>query len=446
MEVEVAVIGSMLIDAETVAPTLARVAAEDFTTPAYREIFQAIQRIFQRQGRVDGVTVNTETHGTYHDILVGIMNVTPTAANYEEYIELLKEQATLYRLQVVGNHLAAARDANEARGLLEKANRMMVSRPGIQSWTMKEAYEDFFLRHDSETAPDYLRWGMDFLDSRVCAAPGDMVVLGGYPSDGKTALALMFAYRFAAAGKRVGYFTNEGSLDQIHDRIIAAQCLVDLPAIKRNQLTEDNYADIVAMQKRLISPALEITMAVDWTVFDIQSYAQARHCDIVFVDYLQNIPADHGSGRMTDFERVTRVSHDLQKFGRATGTTIVALSQLTRPEKRKDGTVPAPTMANLRQSGQIEQDANIIMLLYSEHPDEAESPRILKLEKNKEGERYKATRLAFDGKKQIFTVRSAYTPPPPKKRDPDQVTFRELTSKRTEQEIDSIFPPEGSAK
>ena len=447
LEAECAVIGSMLIDSETIAPTIARATEEDFMHPAYRELFRAIRAIFARKAPVDGVTVNAETGGIHHDLILQIMELTPTSANCAVYVDLLKEQAQLYRMQRLGNLLAASSDLEECRKLLDQANRSMVYRNGIQSMNMEQAFNRFLDRHSSEKRTDFLPWGMGFLDSLVMVESGDMVVLGGYPSDGKTALALMFAFKIAGTGKRVQFFTNEGTLDKLTDRIIAAQCLLNLGKIRKNELTEADFGEILDMRDHLVKPALEITMAVDWTVFDIQSYSQARHADVVFVDYMQNIPAEHGSSRMTDFERVSTVSHGLQKYGRGTGTTIVALSQLTRPEKRKDGTVPAPTMASLRQSGQIEMDADVIMLLYSEFPDRSDSPRVLKLAKNKDGERNHATRLAFDGDKQHFTVRSELPDPSVESRPKSmQVKIEEIKEKLERDQVNRIFPPDGEAE
>ena len=110
---------------------------------------------------------------------------------------------------------------------------------------------------------------------------------------------------------------------------------------------------------------------------------------------------------LSDFERVSQVSNDLQQLGRTTGKVVVALSQLSRPEKKKDGSTPPPTLSSLRQSGQIEQDADIVLLLYKEYQDFAYSRRVLDVAKNKDGVAGLGLILNFDGDKQRFSKASA---------------------------------------
>ena len=98
----------------------------------------------------------------------------------------------------------------------------------------------------------------------------------------------------------------------------------------------------------------------------------SHHYGVIVVDYLQKIPAVRGGRPLSEFERVSQVSSDLQQLGRRTGMTVIALSQLSRAEKRRDGSILPPTMSSLRQSGQIEQDADVILLLWKEHPDAAQ--------------------------------------------------------------------------
>lgn len=433
-----AVLGSMLIDETVIAPTLALVSDSDFVEPRYRLIYQAIKRVFSASGKVDAVTVNGALGNTYGDLLYQIMEITPTSANWEAYAEQLKSQALLYHLQEIGNQLAVAVDPDSGRDLVDKANKLLVGRTGIKRMTMREGFADFFDRHDGSTPPVFIRWGMSFLDQRIYAERGDMVVLGGYPSEGKTALALYLAF-YIATGRRVGYYTYEGSREKLHDRIIAAQALLDMQRIKKNELTEEDARDLLSLQPKLTENHLELIEASKMTVLDIQADAQAHHYDVVFVDYLQKIPAERGRRNVSDFERVSAVSSDLQQFGRSTGIVIVALSQLTRAEKRKDGTVPAPTMSNLRQSGQIEQDADVVLLLYSERQNDADSPRVLQIAKNKEGERMEAKKLHFDGPHQVFNVLSDFVEPQKPQARPMQIRMEEITNPAEVAQAERIF-------
>ena len=246
--------------------------------------------------------------------------------------------------------------------------------------------------------------------------PGDLIILGGYPSAGKTALALQFT-RHIASAKRVGYFYLENNDRKLFDRIVSSVSMVNFQKIKTYDLGEDDFHAIVSMQEHLTSPKLEFVGASGMTVSDIRSVSLSRHYDLIVVDYLQKIKGDRS--RMTDFERVSQISSDLQELGRQTGIYVLALSQLSRPEK-KNGKTPAPTMASLRQSGQLEQDADVVMLVYCED-ESMPKLRTLKLAKNKEGIANIAMRMVFDGDTQTFSRISPKEEP--KKQPPRQQSF-----------------------
>ena len=148
------------------------------------------------------------------------------------------------------------------------------------------------------------------------------------------------------------------------------------------------------------------------------------------IDYLQKIPAVRAGRYMSDFEKVSQVSNDLQQLGRTTKKTVVALSQLSRPDKKKDGSTPPPTLSSLRQSGQIEQDADVVLLLYKEYQDFAYSRRLLDLAKNKDGEAGLGLLLNFDGDKQCFSKSVSQPLPTTHKKEPDpqQNLFRPVRS------------------
>ena len=163
---------------------------------------------------------------------------------------------------------------------------------------------------------------------------------------------------------------------------------------------------------------------VGMTAADLQAYSQAHRYQVVFVDYLQKIAVPRGS-RATDYERVSQISSALQQFGRITGTTVVALSQLSRPDRdAKSRKIRPPALSDLRSSGQIEQDADVVLFLYREDYDDKQSNRLLRIAKNKEGEAMDYVRFAFDGDKQTFS-RIAPRPDPPAgkgKKEPDAQT------------------------
>ncbi|BAK99942.1 replicative DNA helicase [Oscillibacter valericigenes Sjm18-20] len=446
LDAQQGVLGSMLIDPDTVGPVLSKVQASDFTIKQYRTIFQTIQALFRAGKPVDGITVSENAGSQFRDILVQLINCTPTAANVDEYVALLKRSSTLYYLQELGTQLSTADTLDDAQVLLDKAMQTQVSKPGVQSMTFAEGYEQFFDRHDGEKKPVYLSWGVPVLDERVFAEPGDMVIIAGRTSDGKTALALQFVAGIGLK-HRVGYFSYESTKDKLFDRHVSNAAMLSYTTIKRNNLSEADYNDLLELKDKLTAPQVRLIDAAGMTVLDIQAYSQAHHFDVIVVDYLQKVASPSWMRREKEYDRVTDISSSLQQFGRVSDTTIIALSQLSRGERdKKTGKVRDPVISDLRSSGQIEQDADVIMLLYREDYDDKQSNRILQLAKNKEGEILDKVRFKFDGDRQTFSRIAPGADEPVHKVTPAprsaQIRMDEITSPRTTAEIDEVFPPD----
>lgn len=440
-QAEEAVLGSMLIDSDVVGCCLQQVGPETFVTARYRTICAAIKSIYSEGKLVDPILVNDRLGGNYNAILAHLMEMTPTSANWEAYTDLLRRSSALYRLHELGDALARAEDAEAAQTVIDAINAGSGNTRGMQITTMRAAYDSFLDRHADGRRPAYLTWGIPSLDERIYAEPGDFVVLGGYPSAGKTALALSMASHIAKA-KKVGYFYSENNDRKLFDRLVSATALVSFGKIKRYDLSESDFESITSVQGRLLAPQLEFVAAAGHPVQDIRALALSRHYDLVVVDYLQKI---RGSRRRdeSDFERVSAISSDLQQMGQQTGITVLALSQLSRPE-RKNGTTPAPGMHSFRQSGQIEQDADIALLLYKEDDSQPASPRILKIGKNKDGVAGVAMRMSFDGDTQTFSRFTEQEAPPTRRRQrPPQVNLFEGWTVVDDEEAASVFSASG---
>ena len=233
--------------------------------------------------------------------------------------------------------------------------------------------------------------GIDELAANIelFVEPGDFVVIGGYASSGKTMLSLQMALVLAER-YRVGYFSLETSPGKLFARLIAHRAGVGLKQIKHRDLAPGEVDRLTRAATELDKLPLELVQAGGMSVSDIQAVALAKRYEVIFVDYLQLADAP-GSSR---YEKVTAISIALHTLAQTHGITVIALAQLTRPEKSK-GKPPPPSMQSFRESGQIEQDADVAMLLYPEDPDDNNSRRILKVSKNKEGEKLKLE-LEFD--------------------------------------------------
>ncbi len=394
---EQGVLGSMLIDGDMVGRVLMAVEEDDFRVPEHRSVFRAFRELYGQGRAPDPILVNERLGGAYGQLMADLMEITPTAANAEEYARMLRESSRLWRLREVGDRLAQAADLEDCRELADQANMLLCAQSGVRRLDMGQGWKDFFIRHDPKNRRDCIRWGLADLDQHLHVAGGDMVVIGGYASAGKTAFALQLAFHMAKE-RRVGFFSYETSVDKLHDRVVACQALASYRKIASDTLEKADFEQVYGMREQLSAPALEFLEASGMGVSSVGAYAMARHYDVIVVDYLQKLPAAGRDRRLSDFERVSQVSDGLQQLARRTGKVVVALSQLSRPDREGQ----PPTLSSLRQSGQIEQDADVVLLLYKEDPTAPDSRRNLDFAKNKDGRAGIGISLVFDGDNQRF--------------------------------------------
>jgi len=419
---QTSVIGSMLIDDAVIGRALTQLKPEDFGEPLARETFQAIRDLYIDCEAIDPVMVLKKLGASKERraYLLGAMDVTPTANNVDAYISIVRDEAKIRRVRELGMQLAECCDLEAQRALVGQAGDLLSDRSGVRAVNMEEAIVRFYER--IAKPPVYVKWGYDFLDEGLYCEPGDLVVLGGHASDGKTALALTMAYAQAKT-QRVGFFSLETNENKLFDRIFSAAAKVDNRHIKLRQLTEDDSAALAAKTKEVRDRDLNLVHANGMTVEDIRIYALARRFEIIYVDYLQLIAPSNS--REVRHEQVAAISRGLHNLAQDSGITVVALSQLSRSDRTRAD--PEPQMRDLRESGQIEQDADIIMIIYREEPGAMKSRRILTVKKNKEGELGKWP-LRFRGENQTF-IPDLYVPikePKKPKEPPAQVSFTDL--------------------
>ena len=404
LDAERGVIGSLLIDESLVREMVSVVDAQDFLNPANRLIFQAARQLFRDGKPVDALTIRDRVGSQYSDYMTQLMEITPTSANWREYAALMHSQATTQRIKNLAQYiLENAVTLDDCRQPCADMAQLLADGRRIDAWTMQEMMEDFFRAQDPDApAPEYVTYGLEVLDQRNYTELGDVVMIGGYPSDGKTALALMMAYHMAARYK-VGFFSLETDKRKVRDRMVASVAQIDFDAIKRRTLTESDWAGLAAKSTDMSKRDLTVLRAAGMTVADIQSASQAYGFQVVVIDYVQLITPEV-SRRAPRSEQMADVSRALHTFAQSSGTLVIELAQLTRQER---GSWREPDMHDLKESGQFEQDADIIFLLYRPSPSDdtldQEKNRILKIAKYKEGPRGRWP-LYFDGPKQTFSV------------------------------------------
>lgn len=388
LEAQNSVIGSALIEPDLVPRVIQQTRSADFSGPC-QTIYNAMRKLFQEGSPVDVVSLANALGGEYSNYLIQLMNVTPTAANVDHYIQLCREQAKVLSVRNLVARISAAESSDDIRKLLDEANSLMVDKPTLRITTMENALKSFFDRHTGNVK--YMSWPIHELNDRLYAEAGDFILIGGYPSSGKSALALQCANHWARDTK-VGFFSLETSPEKLFDRMMSSIAELSMDDIKRNQIPQSQWEKVCSMTQEIISRNLELVPAAGMTPADIRSVTMMRGYKIIIIDYVQLLQAS-GANRT---EQVTNISLALHRMAQDMQVTIVALSQLKR--KGDDST---PESSDLRESGQLEQDADIIMMLKLEKKDDPDGNRLMYITKNKEGT-CPMIPLAFDGKHQTF--------------------------------------------
>lgn len=404
LDAERAVIGSMLIDPEIVRDVLMAVSSKDFLNPANRLIFQTARALFQAGGSVDAVTIRDRIGPDYNGYMMELMDITPTSANWREYAAMMHSQATLQRVRELADKLAIAVTLEDCRPLSADLGQLLSDGRKTDAWTMREMLDDFFAAQDPDApAPEYVSFGLPDVDEGAFAELGDVVMLGGYPSDGKTALALMMAYHMAAKYK-VGFFSLETGKRKVRDRMVSHVAQISAKDIKLRSLSEEDWAALAAKSADMAKRDLMVLQASGMTATEIQATSQAYGFQVIFIDYVQLVTPE-SDRRANRQEQMAGISMALHTFAQTSGTLVVELAQLSRQDR--SGGWREPDMHDLKESGQFEQDADMIFLLFRPNPKDdeldQEKNRILKIAKNKEYKRG-LWPLYFDANRQTFYV------------------------------------------
>ncbi len=386
--IELKILGTMLQQPDKSGDAFAVLTSSDFAVDAYGQVFAAIERLRLCGAPVDPVTLEHELGAEFRIILRQAQIMEPIDLAY--YVEMLKEQGKLKTIRQAALNVAYAPSYSAAASGMDGLNELFVTKKNTKIVSATEAAADFCARA-SKAKPEYLSFGMPRLDGLLYMELGDMMIIGGYPSSGKTMLSLQMAAHLSAK-YRVGFYSLETSPAKLVDRLLSHLSRVPLKKIKYRDLADADSLALSRAAERLSGMQLDFIDAGGMTVRDIQSLSLSRKYQVIFIDYLQLVA---GSTRQSRYDQVTQISQSLHTLGRAHGIAIVALAQLKRPEKEKGKFVP-PSMADFRESGQIEQDADSALLVYPTDPMNYRSDRWLYIAKNKEGtrERYE---LEFDG-------------------------------------------------
>jgi replicative DNA helicase len=384
IEAEQSVLGSLLIDRDAIIRVASYLKAEDFYVSANATIFAAIRDLYNRREPTDFVTLSDELErrGTLDDIggvgyLSSLLSAVPTAVHVEYYGRIVERTATLRRLIDAGTSIVGIgyQDNVETEDALDAAERALFNvtqqRSTKDFQSIDEVIDRFFDQLEFlQTHRDQVvgvPTGFADLDSLTGGLQrSDLIILAARPSMGKTALALGLAYGAAVKhGRTVGIFSLEMSAEQLVQRLLSTETGIDSHRIRLGAINDREWDEISRAFGRLSEAKIFIDDSANAGIMDVRSKArrlQAEHgLDIVIVDYLQLMSGRRSENRV---QEISEISRGLKGLARELNVPVVALSQLSRAvESRADH---RPMLSDLRESGSIEQDADIVMFIYRE--------------------------------------------------------------------------------
>lgn len=378
MDVQTVFIGGLTLCKRDVATeVMVEVDDSDFETKELQEAFNAIKGYWELRGYVDVVDLR-ETHKNVADLIVECSKACETECvvlsreRMGEWAKRIKENAALRRFQSLAVESASALTTYEDLSEIyqQMGEAMSLKAEEEDAWTYEDVLNDYVLHMDEK--PVYIKTGLERLDEALHISPGDFIIIGGRPSAGKTALSLQIAASMAKQDYIVYYFSLETSKRKLGARLMANQIYCPLDTVKNKAVS---LSEIDGQAKNMKMP-LYIRSAAGKNVAWIKAQALRKKAQVIFVDYLQLI---HETGAKDRYAAITAISIALHELAQTTGIVVVALAQLNRNPSKPGAT---PTNSDLRESGQIEQDADAIILLSGDNPDKY----LFRLSKNKEGE------------------------------------------------------------
>jgi replicative DNA helicase len=378
------VLGSLLIDKDGIIQVANLLDKDDFYDPSHSIVYEAILDLYARNRPIDSITVREviddqkKLESIWGNMfLAGLMEAVFTSANIFQYAQIVKNKSVLRKLIKAGNEIImnGYDESTETTELLEKSEKALfgVTQTSIQNKLvpirdiLNSRYEEFAAIHaDPELVDRHtISTGYPSFDAKLWwFKRWDLIILAARPSMGKTAMALNFAQNVAKKWRNVAMFSLEMSKEQITDRLIAAAMAVDSWKLQKWKLSEDEFSKMGDALETLSRSKiyLDDSPAGEW-LLSIKSKARRLKMesglDLVVIDYLQLMSNGNSMNRV---QEVSEISRWLKSLARELDVPVVALSQLSRavearPDKR-------PVMSDLRESGSIEQDADIIAMIY----------------------------------------------------------------------------------
>ena len=386
-EAERSVLGALLQSTGAVTAAMELLTAEDFYTPAHKEIFAAAQALASHHSSVDLVTMNDELsrRGTLPGVggveyLMELVSFVPTTVNVKDYIRIVSEKSTLRRLIQAAGEISRVSYAQE------------MELPEVLSFAEKQIF-DIVMRRDTgedlqhirevlertyEQMEEYQRsrggvsgvpTGFTALDNMLTGLHGgELVLIGARPSMGKTSFAINMAAYAVRRGKKVAVFSLEMPREQIAMRILCGDARISLQSVRKGQLRDEEWMKLARSLAPLANSELYIDDTSGLTPGQLRSRCRRQMMDhgldMIVVDYLQLMGSDQrAESRQVE---VSEISRSLKAIAQELKVPLVACAQLSRANERRGVSGLRPMLSDLRDSGSIEQDADVVMFLHRE--------------------------------------------------------------------------------
>ena len=408
-QAEQAVIGSMLIDPRCIAEVVKKLRADEFYVRANRDVYETVLAMFSYGQTVDPVTVidQMKVRGVYDEnvtaYLAEIMRITPTSANVMEYVTIIKDRALLRSVSTVADEInamvyegsGAAEDVLEAAEAKLHAVRENRGSGGLKEirHVMQNVFDAMSEAAASGSRIPGLSTGLPDPDDLILGLnKSELVIIAARPGMGKTSIALNIALNVAMTQhKKVAIFSLEMSREQLVTRLLSRAALVPSQNLFTGRLTDQQWRDVAAAANTLSACDILIDDNSTLTVADMNAQCRTiRGLDLVVIDYLQLMSSAGGRGFSNESrtQAVSDISRMMKVMAKQLGVPVICLSQLNRAaEARQD---KRPLLSDLRESGSIEQDADVVIGLYREgyNNRECENPNLAEaiVLKNRKGQ------------------------------------------------------------
>jgi replicative DNA helicase len=395
IEAEQAVLGAILIQENALYKIAEVVNSDDFYRNDHQVIYSAMVGLFEKRSPIDLITVTDELKGqkkleeaggaTY---LTYLVSNTQSAANIVKHAQIVSEKAILRRLirAATGMIEDSYMEKDDIPVILDKSEQILfaVSQKFVQdkfvavSDVLTDTFERINEIHENRGQLRGVPTGFKDLDNLLAGfQKSDLIILAARPSMGKTALALNLGLHVASREKiPVGIFSLEMSRDQLVDRLLTTETGIDSWRLRTGNLREDDFSKINYAMGILSEAPLYIDDSPMLSVMDVRAKARRLQAEkglgLLIIDYLQLMEAAHrGGGEQNRVQEVSDISRGLKALARELNIPVIALSQLSRAVEMR--TPKIPMLSDLRESGSIEQDADVVMFIYREDYYEPET-------------------------------------------------------------------------